>query len=295
MPSAATALNAAVSYIESRLGEPLMLDEVAGAAHYSKYHLNRLFSSEVGTSLHDYIVRRRLTAAARLLIEGESIIDVAMSCGYGSQQAFSSAFKAMYKATPGEFRDRGRYYPLQLRAVVGGRAHRGNSGGYVVRPATPRDVPLWMRVVASSVDLLPMLDPADHAARLAGAIADGRGLVALDGDEPVGVAATSPDGSSIDCLAVSPRYRERGGYEALVGRVARTAQGEVVVTTFRERDRADTGQRRAIERMGFFADELVVDQGYPARRYVLSPARGDEGTWIFPYSSDTGGPGRVSF
>ena len=73
MPSAATALNAAVSYIESRLGEPLRLDEVAGAAHYSKYHLNRLFSSEVGTSLHDYIVRRRLTAAARLLIEGESM------------------------------------------------------------------------------------------------------------------------------------------------------------------------------------------------------------------------------
>lgn len=293
MPSAATALNAAVSYIESRLGEPLRLDEVAGAAHYSKYHLNRLFSSEIGTSLHDYIVRRRLTAAARLLIEGKNIIDVAMSCGYGSQQAFSSAFKAMYKVTPGEFRDRGRYYPLQLRADVDGCAHRGHSGGYVVRRATPRDTSLWMRVIASSVDLLPMLDPTDHATRLTGVIANGRGLVALDGDEPVGIAAISCDGLSIDCLAVSPHYRGRGGYEALVGKVVRTAPREVSVTTFREHDRADTGQRRAIERMGFSAVEFVVDQGYPARRYVLSPARGDEEICIFPYSG-TGEHGRAS-
>lgn len=294
MPSAATALNAAVRYIENRLGEPLMLDEVAGAAHYSKYHLNRLFSSEVGTSLHDYIVRRRLTAAARLLIGGERIIDVAMSCGYGSQQAFSSAFKAMYKATPGEFRDRGRYYPLQLRAVVSGGTHRGNSGNYVVRLVTPRDMPLWMRVVASSVDLLPMLDPADHAARLPRVVASKTGFIAFNGDEPIGVVATSSDGSSIDCLAVSPHYRDRGGYEALVGRVVRDAPREVVVTTFREHDRADTGQRRVIERMGFFADELVVDQGYPARRYILSPKRKDGETCFFP-SRDTGRQGRASF
>ena len=41
---------------------------ISGAVHYSKYHLHRVFSDTVGLTIHDYIQRRQLTEAAKLLV-----------------------------------------------------------------------------------------------------------------------------------------------------------------------------------------------------------------------------------
>ena len=90
------------------------LDELAAAMHYSKYHLHHLFSDTAGISPGEYILRRRLTRAARQLTgTGASILDIALSCGYESRQAFTSAFKDAYHCTPDRFRRSRRFYPLQ--------------------------------------------------------------------------------------------------------------------------------------------------------------------------------------
>ena len=59
---------AAIDYIESHLHEKLDLETVAGAVHYSKYHMHRMFTDTVGLTIHDYIQRRQLTKAAKLLV-----------------------------------------------------------------------------------------------------------------------------------------------------------------------------------------------------------------------------------
>ncbi len=46
---------AAIDYIESHLHEKLDLEAVAGAVHYSKYHLHRMFTDTAGLTIHDYI------------------------------------------------------------------------------------------------------------------------------------------------------------------------------------------------------------------------------------------------
>ncbi len=46
---------AAIDYIESHLHEKLDLETVAGAVHYSKYHLHRMFTDTAGLTIHDYI------------------------------------------------------------------------------------------------------------------------------------------------------------------------------------------------------------------------------------------------
>ena len=90
------------------------LDDLAAAMHYSKYHLHHLFSDTAGISPGEYILRRRLTRAARQLTgTGASILDIALSCGYESRQAFTSAFKDAYHCTPDRFRRSRRFYPLQ--------------------------------------------------------------------------------------------------------------------------------------------------------------------------------------
>ena len=68
MPGNIKNVMAAIDYIESHLHEKLDLETVAGAVHYSKYHLHRMFTGTVGLTIHDYVQRRQLTEAAKLLV-----------------------------------------------------------------------------------------------------------------------------------------------------------------------------------------------------------------------------------
>ena len=84
-----------LDYVETHLDAKLDLDTIAEAVHYSKYHLHRMFTSTVELTIHDYVKRRQLTEAAKLLVFSDKpIIEVAFICGYESQQAFSSIFKS---------------------------------------------------------------------------------------------------------------------------------------------------------------------------------------------------------
>lgn len=58
----------AINFIEANLTKKMDLDMISGAVHYSKYHLHRVFSDTVGLTIHDYIQRRQLTEAAKLLV-----------------------------------------------------------------------------------------------------------------------------------------------------------------------------------------------------------------------------------
>lgn len=112
-------IEAVIDYIESHLDGKLELETVAEAVHYSKYHLHRLFTETVGMTIHDYVQRRQLTEAAKLLVFSDKpIIEIAFVCGYESQQSFSLAFKAMYKSPPAEYREKRNFYPLQLRFIL---------------------------------------------------------------------------------------------------------------------------------------------------------------------------------
>ena len=52
------------------------LEKVSEAVHYSKYHLHRMFTNTVGMTIHDYVQRRQLTEAAKLLVfSSKPIID----------------------------------------------------------------------------------------------------------------------------------------------------------------------------------------------------------------------------
>ena len=112
-------LESVIEYIETHLNQKLNQDTVAFAVGYSKYHLNRLFSNHLSMTIHQYIMRRRFTEAARLLVLSDKpIMQIAAQYGYGSSQAFSSAFKSVYKVSPAEYRKRSLFFPLQLRFSI---------------------------------------------------------------------------------------------------------------------------------------------------------------------------------
>ena len=105
----------AIRYIEGHLNGKLELETVAAALHYSKFYLHRCFTKTVGLTVHDYVQRRQLTQAAKFLVfSRKPILEIALMSGYESQQAFTGRFKALYKMTPGDFREAEAFYPLQL-------------------------------------------------------------------------------------------------------------------------------------------------------------------------------------
>src|SRR6202034_2548984 len=91
----------ALWYIESHLAEALTLDEIAGVAAISRFHLVRSFAAATGLPVMRYVRARRLTEAARALAGGApDILNLALEADYGSHEAFTRAFRDHFGVTP---------------------------------------------------------------------------------------------------------------------------------------------------------------------------------------------------
>jgi AraC family transcriptional regulator len=91
----------ALWFIESHLAEALTLDEIAGVAGISRFHMVRAFAAATGLPVMRYVRARRLTAAARALAGGApDILNVALDADYGSHEAFTRAFREYFGVTP---------------------------------------------------------------------------------------------------------------------------------------------------------------------------------------------------
>ena len=108
-------MNQAVDYIEDQLDGVIDSGELAGIVCCNVYQFGRIFAYVVGTSLSEYVRRRRLSMAALELQSGKfKVIDVAMKYGYNSPDSFARAFQDMHGVTPKQARTQGvklKMYP----------------------------------------------------------------------------------------------------------------------------------------------------------------------------------------
>ncbi|MDE5907172.1 MAG: AraC family transcriptional regulator [Lachnospiraceae bacterium] len=103
-------------YVEAHLAEDLSLDKIAEELHYSKFYMARIFAESTGITIYKYVQGRRLTAAARQLVESDrAITDIAYDAHYHSQQAFTLAFRTLYGCPPQNYRKNGVFYPKQTK------------------------------------------------------------------------------------------------------------------------------------------------------------------------------------
>ena len=91
----------ALWYIESHSEGALTLDDVARAAHVSRFHLARIFAMATGYPVMAYLRARRLSKAACALAGGApDILALALASGYHSHEAFTRAFREQFGSTP---------------------------------------------------------------------------------------------------------------------------------------------------------------------------------------------------
>lgn len=102
------AIQHAIEFTERNLQKPISVAGIAEAASYSVYHFCRVFSRVAHHSPYDYLMRRRLSEAARALVESDrKIIDIALDYQFNSPETFSRAFKRMFDRQPNQWRKEG--------------------------------------------------------------------------------------------------------------------------------------------------------------------------------------------
>lgn len=101
--------------IDERLSEDLAspsLRELAALCNVSIRQLTRGFKISRGCSIGNYIDQRRMEAAKRLLMAGETVKTVAFRLGFASPSSFTFAFRRAVGSSPSQFRHR------QLRGMT---------------------------------------------------------------------------------------------------------------------------------------------------------------------------------
>lgn len=99
----------AALWLSEHSTEDLKLDDVADHVGLSSFHFLRVFSRVIGVTPHQYLLRSRLTHAARLLAEEErSITDVALDVGFSDLSNFVRTFRRAAGVTPRGFRQTAR-------------------------------------------------------------------------------------------------------------------------------------------------------------------------------------------
>ena len=92
-------------YINNHLEENLSLDHLASFFYASKYHISHVFKDNMGISLHQYILKKRLQASKNGILSGIPFGDLYHQYGFSDYTSFYRAFKKEFGLSPKEFRE----------------------------------------------------------------------------------------------------------------------------------------------------------------------------------------------
>ena len=97
-----------ISRVISRINHDIAgapsLDELSGEFHVSKYYLSHRFKEYTGTSVHQYILMKKINMAKDLLDKGFRTSDVYERCGFSTYSNFYKTFVKLTGKPPKEFR-----------------------------------------------------------------------------------------------------------------------------------------------------------------------------------------------
>src|SRR5262249_37542467 len=93
-------------FVHANLEEELNLKEMAQSVGLSTAHFSQMFRKSTGESPHGFVLRRRIERSKEMLRAGEGrILDIAIACGFKTQQHFARVFRKLCGASPTEYRE----------------------------------------------------------------------------------------------------------------------------------------------------------------------------------------------
>ncbi len=201
-------METAVAFIESHLQDKINIADIASAVSYSLYHFCRVFNQTVHHPPYDYLIRRRLSAAAQQLEDSNwQITDIGFAYQFNSPESFSRAFRRMFGELPTQWRKQGIRDPRILMQPLT-RDH-----------LTQRNLPKFQHPTMQKIDALTVV-----------------GLMTImqgDGDEETAVSELLNQFNIANHILIHhyPDYWVRQGKPTLVGALDITAKPPLVSQT----------------------------------------------------------------
>jgi AraC-like DNA-binding protein len=98
-------------HIETNLAQRLDIETLAAVLNISPGHLCHAFKRTLGTTVHNYVVLKRLEQARHLMLNTTiGLSSIALSCGMSDQSHLTRWFRRVCGETPAAFR-RARFKP----------------------------------------------------------------------------------------------------------------------------------------------------------------------------------------
>lgn len=96
-----------MNFISAHFTENLSVDKIAEKHDCSRATAMNCFKAEYGTTINDFLIKKRIEYSKNLLLNSaDSIKTIASLCGYDDQNYFSRLFKEKEGVTPTEFRSK---------------------------------------------------------------------------------------------------------------------------------------------------------------------------------------------
>jgi AraC family transcriptional regulator len=91
--------------VHAKMEDELSLDEMAQSVGLSTAHFARMFRKSTGKTPHQFVLRQRLERAKAMLRAPDArVLDVAVACGFKTQQHFAQVFRDVCGVSPTEYR-----------------------------------------------------------------------------------------------------------------------------------------------------------------------------------------------
>lgn len=107
-PNVPEKLTPILDYIDSNLENNLSLEFLERHFYINRFHLTRLFKKTTNSSLHEYILYKRISRAKKLLSEGCNVTEACTKSGFIDYSNFLRMFKRTVGISPGQYRKDGK-------------------------------------------------------------------------------------------------------------------------------------------------------------------------------------------
>jgi len=92
-----------IDYMNDNFTTNISLESLAEEFHLNKHYMCQLFKNTTGTTIHRYIVSRRLARAKILLHQGHNVTTTSDLCGFQNYTNFIRMFKKHFGVSPKQF------------------------------------------------------------------------------------------------------------------------------------------------------------------------------------------------
>ena len=99
-------------FVHAKMEDELSLHDLAQSVGLNTAHFSEMFRKSTGETPHQFVLRVRVERAKEMLRSAEMrVLDVAIACGFKTQQHFAHVFRRLSGASPTEYR---RYFPSHV-------------------------------------------------------------------------------------------------------------------------------------------------------------------------------------